>query len=179
VLSLLLCVATVVLWVRSYSVWESAGRVGRAKVIYVDSLPGALHLGVTPADPENEDPGPRPYYFYHRGVAAAGLGGILVGGKLIRFGGRANARSGFGWVVVPHWPAALLFAVPPAVALWKRRASWWTPTHVRFRMGPLLVAWTRRKPIPPSHCQCCGYDLRATPGRCPECGTVPSVSTFP
>jgi hypothetical protein len=53
-------------------------------------------------------------------------------------------------VVVPHWFVALITGVYPAMVLpgWVRR----------WRRG-------RRK-----QCLACGYDLRATPGRCPECG---------
>jgi len=52
--------------------------------------------------------------------------------------------------------------------------------HLLPVVAALLVVmaflWHRRKRFVPEagFCRSCGYDLRATPDRCPECGTVPN-----
>jgi hypothetical protein len=64
---------------------------------------------------------------------------------LERFNAEANSRGAL--VALPHWLACLLLAAPATLALRKRST---VPSHI---------------------CPTCGYDLRATRDRCPECGT--------
>lgn len=55
-------------------------------------------------------------------------------------------------VIIPCWVAAAVFAILPVL--------WMAP-----RVRP-------KRRIVKGHCHKCGYDIRATPDRCPECGTV-------
>ena len=59
-------------------------------------------------------------------------------------------------IVVPFLDAAFWSALLPGV--WGLR-----------RIPPYLQ---RRRALRASLCPACGYDLRATPNRCPECGTA-------
>ena len=74
-----------------------------------------------------------------------------------RLGFEAHAGSGNGrwrwWgfgVSCPHWAVALAAVVLPALRL--------------------TGLWRMRRRRTAGLCRACGYDLRATPGRCPECG---------
>ena len=82
--------------------------------------------------------------------------------------------AGFGWDSYT-WQLT-----PPTVAVTStyRVRSVSTPFWflLAFCLTPAAVRigrWAaRRRRHAAGHCQRCGYDLRATPDRCPECGTM-------
>lgn len=67
------------------------------------------------------------------------------------------AGRSFMTVYIPAAYLLTLFSILPAIRFYR---------HVRRSRLPMQ-----------GHCRSCGYDLRATPDRCPECGAVPRKTT--
>jgi hypothetical protein len=79
-------------------------------------------------------------------------------------------RLGFAWTTLTegdgqsyHWDARVA------------RVPYWLPTAIFVCLAVpcgkrLRRRWCFRR-VPQGSCRACGYDLRATPDRCPECGT--------
>ncbi len=70
---------------------------------------------------------------------------------------RRNYFAGPIVTQVPYWALFAALLVPPIV---------------RQRYLEALLR-TRRARLRAGRCPACGYDLRASPDRCPECGAVP------
>ena len=102
----------------------------------------------------------RSYWWHDHVPLSRGAGGYLLlseDGDVVLFELDWIDRStsqfyvhGFPFLFLPYWLPTIVTAIP---ALW---------------IGSLIV---RRRASRPGLCPTCGYDLRATPDRCPECGT--------
>lgn len=162
-ISLLLCPATALLWARSYERGDLWCRGTNERGIEIAIDDGQVRIA---------------------SVACERRGGML---GLLNTGGRwshytsyprgsirppartIRERLGLGWrgyspwfakyrmVAFPLWLACAALGLPPVV---------WLPRMRRLRR--------RRQRQRLGLCVACGYDLRGTRERCPECGVVPA-----
>jgi hypothetical protein len=179
--SLLVCLAIAILWARSYFRYDSLGRRSSHSAIQVLSLRGTLVFGrFHYYDYERFSPQTDEWNFYS-GPSEDFNGGIdaaeesdswrtaPIGSAFPTEGETAYQKSferlGMGFAInhgeygidyrsifSPHWLLVVVFGVPPAWCL-RRYAQ-------------------QRRRLMNDVCAKCGYDLRATPDRCPECGTA-------
>lgn len=146
--------ATAVLYVRSFWRWDSFIAQGGPIFSSVSSLKGAIYFGYSRDEQEMphdfsvslEPPQQVGSWSYYQQVAWSrwGFGGANFSNQ--PYTSYADFRF-----IAPDWSLLLLFSLLPAIRV------------VR------LMRWKRT-----GICASCGYDLRATPDRCPECGAVPS-----
>ena len=178
--SLLLCVATLVfsggswhesdLWMwhrvhsddlsvteRELSVIGERGRVG---LLYDRTRVAAKHSGVLTEQPDglSRSRGGSIAYFGYPAFYAdwswRGYGYSV--GKSSTDGVRDSCHV---WAILPWWMLAAMTAVLPV--LWLSDRGRWRRVNRRCMAGL---------------CAVCGYDLRASPERCPECGTAAEVA---
>jgi hypothetical protein len=177
VLSLLLCLAALALWARSYARADAlqAGywhyQQHRGYPNYFDAWDANVYSAhgrwivrverrACVAGPGRYEPWPgQKGRLLHAGPADPTLLGWAeqdVSASRARgaVGVRYFSERGLWTLSAPHAPvAALAGALPLLAAIRARR---------------------RRSNLREGLCAVCGYDLRATPDRCPECGTVPA-----
>jgi hypothetical protein len=156
VASLLLCVAVVVLWVRSGWVeYRGAFTAGSEHARPTTLGTGAARRGLVflfirgPSgwergfDGSTSTSDPSAYDDFADADRKASVAGF-------RFYEYADSATAVSVVNIPYWFATLVTSAAPALWVWGGSKG-------------------RRRH--PGHCPACGYDLRASPGRCPECGT--------
>jgi hypothetical protein len=184
VISAVVSLAAGILWIRSYSYWENWSwrrfdrdeRVSVARYRNVEWGAGNVTLFVQRAVIQNShvDSGPgyddlmkirnqgwKPFFFSAR--QSSGIGpipqenwhGFAIDHDVRDFPGLTIRGWAFSF---PLWVVAVGCAVPPVIL-----------------MRSVL---RRRRWRAAGACLSCGYDLRATPGRCPECGAevAPTVT---
>jgi hypothetical protein len=164
-LSLVLSIVTVMLWVRSYCTWDMIIRNQETPHrLLIESSHGRIVVCRSRADfwPWAESKSTEWRTYQRPEELGGGKLGVSVTRQVqtVRVGNPIVLDMFVGIefhttaVSVPYWLATKVALVFPG--LW------------------LVGAIRTRRRISGANCRRCGYDLRATPDRCPECGTVPT-----
>ena len=168
--SLLLCVAVCVLWVQSY---DASDWVQWTRFLYQESRDG-LEPGVIPQD------------HYRTFTLSAGRGRVAIEVSEMTQDASGGDWSGFEHSVDASAPGV---GVDPPDRFWLERLGiairnfdpgvrillpYWL---IASLLTVLPIAWARmrwraHRRMRSGLCAGCGYDLRASPERCPECGTL-------
>ena len=162
ILSLLLALAVAASWVRSYMRHDFFGYYEAhhpSALIQVDPSRGRARFTVRSAK--------EPFYVEQEQERWTHFSEAPVDLQAFR-----HAFMGISWrktyhrlgmwtasVIIPHAYLLLIFTALPAIRIYR---------SLRRRRLRLI-----------GHCRVCGYDLRATPERCPECGAVTKHSDSP
>ena len=162
VVSLALSVGTAVLWVRGYGRFDSFFVFRGSRGWFLDSHAGSLSV-VTLWSRYPLCPGWRVEHLADPAIAYEDLPPRW-------------RMAGFKW-------RRIRFVLEPGDTMPSHvfnvyTAPCWSPTLVSL-VALLLTTRVilRSRTLRANQCKSCGYDLRATPDRCPECGYVPEKLT--
>jgi hypothetical protein len=165
VLSLLATSLVAVSWARSYWRWDVVSHwhtVARDQWIELSLIQWSATRGrITLSRLRRVEPDPRWYVGPNGWTWTSDDAGTSLHRRGFGYDDLDSSHgivTNAGWQVrSPHWFVALLASIP---------------------VLPWLIRWCYRRQerrIAAGQCAVCGYDLRATPDRCPECGAeVPS-----
>ena len=152
VLSLLLCVGACALWARSPTTLDEAVYASAGGAWTLQTAPHRLEL----------------LRLEHQGPAGGWqLSSTPRRGPGVNSTWLPPAKQGLGF----GWEARTL---SPQLRYWRAVVPFWFVVAVLLCAPALRVsgALRRRRRGDGNRCVSCGYDLRASAGRCPECGTA-------